>query len=77
MELERKKFFGSNERVFYRWGELVVWNDTGVFYIGEKENKKLTAAFSYLVADNIHVLESAIRTFQKRGGDRLSSLLEG
>lgn len=75
MELERKKLFGSNERVFCRWGELVVWNGAGVFCIGKKEDKKLAAAFSYQEDDNIHVLEAAIRMFWKRGGDRLSSLL--
>lgn len=75
MELERKKLFGSNERVFCRWGELVVWNGAGVFCIGKKEDKKLAAAFSYQEEDNIHVLEAAIRMFWKRGGDRLSCLL--
>lgn len=75
MELERKKLFGSNERVFCRWSELVIWNDAGVFCIGKKEDKKLAAAFSYQEEDNIHVLEAAIRMFWKQGGDRLSSLL--
>lgn len=75
MELERKKFFGSNERVFCRWGELVIWNGAGVFCIGKKEDKKLDTAFSYQEEDNIHVLEAAIRMFWKRGGDRMSCLL--
>ncbi|MCF7990941.1 MAG: hypothetical protein K9M02_10915 [Thiohalocapsa sp.] len=75
MELERKQLFGSNERVFCRWGELVIWNGAGVFCIGRKEDKKLAAAFSYQEEDNIHVLEAAIRMFWKRGGDRLSCLL--
>ncbi|MEL4273925.1 hypothetical protein [Shewanella xiamenensis] len=75
MELERKKLFGSNERVFCRWDELVIWNGAGVFCIGKKEDKKLAAAFSYQEEDNIHVLEAAIRMFWKRGGDRMSCLL--
>lgn len=75
MELERKKFFGSNERVFCRWGELMIWNDAGVFCIGKKEDKKLAVAFSYQEEDNIPVLETVIRMFWKRGGDRLSCLL--
>lgn len=75
MELERRKLFGSNERVFCRWGELVIWNGPGVFCIGKKDDKKLSAAFSYQEEDNIHVLEAAIRMFRKRGGNRLSSLL--
>ncbi|MES9830088.1 MAG: hypothetical protein ABW201_17655 [Candidatus Thiodiazotropha sp.] len=77
MELERKKLFGSNERIFCRWGELVIWNGAGAFCIGKKEDKKLAAAFSYQDEDNIHVLEAAIRMFWKRSGDRLSSLLGG
>lgn len=75
MELERRKLFGSNERVFCRWGELVIWNGAGVFCICKKEDKKVAADFSYQDEDNIHVLEAAIRMFWKRGGDRLSSLL--
>ncbi len=76
MELERKKLFSSNERSFCRWGELVLWNGPGVFCIGKKEDKKLVETFSYQEQDNIHILEAAIRTFRKRGGDRLSELLE-
>lgn len=75
IELERKKLFSSNERVFCRWRELVIWNEAGVFCIRKKEDKKVAAAFSYQNDDNIHVLESAIRIFWKRGGNNLSSLL--
>lgn len=75
MELERKKLFGSNERVFCRWGELMIWNGAGAFCIGKEEDKKLAATFSYQEEDNIHVLEAAIRMFWKRGGDRMSCLL--
>lgn len=77
MEFERKKLFGSNERVFCRWNELVIWDGAGIFCIGKKGDKKLAEAFSYQDEDNIHVLEAAIRMFWKRGGDRLSSLLDG
>ena len=76
MELEIKKLFSSNERVYCRWGELVIWNAAGEFCIGKKDSKKISAAFSYQGDDNIHVLEAAIRMFWKRGGDRLSSLLK-
>ncbi|GMW00557.1 MAG: hypothetical protein AMXMBFR84_16940 [Candidatus Hydrogenedentota bacterium] len=76
MELERKKLFSSNERRFCRWNELVIWNGPGVFCIGKKEDKKLSESFSYQDQDNIHILEAAIRTFWKRGGDRLSNLLQ-
>jgi hypothetical protein len=76
MELVRYKIFGSNEHIFCNWNELSIWNVPGVFCIGKKGDKKLAAAFSYQEVDNIHILEAAIRMFWKRGGDRLSSLLE-
>jgi hypothetical protein len=76
MELECKKFFGSNERVFCRWDDLVIGNGAGFFYIRKKDEKKLEAVLSYQEEDNIHVIEAAIRMFWKRGGDRLSSLLK-
>jgi hypothetical protein len=75
MDLVRKKLFGSNERVFCRWGELVIWNGAGVFCIRKKEDKKVASTFSYQEDDNIHILEAAIQMFWKKGGDRLSSLL--
>ncbi len=77
MELERKKMFSGNERLFCPWSELVVWDNPGVFCIGKKDDKKLAASFSYQEQDNIHVLEAAVRMFWKRGGKQISSLLEG
>ena len=76
VELERKRLFGSNERVFCRWSELAIWNGAGVFCIGRRGDKKLAASFSYQDEDNINVLEAAIRMYWKRGGSRLSDLLE-
>lgn len=75
MELGRMRFF-DNDRVFCRWNELVIWNDAGAFCIGKKDDKELSATLSYLDMDNIHVLETAISAFWKRGGVRLSSLLQ-
>lgn len=76
VELERKRLFFANERVFCRWSELAIWNGPGVFYIGKKADRKVTASFSYEYDDNIHVVEAAIRLFLDRGGDRLSDLLD-
>ena len=76
VELERKRLFFGNERVFCRWSELAIWNGPGVFYIGKKEDRKVTASFSYESEDNIHVVEAAIRLFFDRGRDRLSDLLD-
>jgi len=84
IEMVRKKLFSTSrwigetvqtDRVYCRWSELVISTGPGIFCIGKKDDKKLTAAFSYQDEDNIHVLEAAIRMFWKRGGTRLSSLL--
>ena len=61
---------------FCTWNELVIWNGGGSFCIGKKGDKKLTEGFSYQDQNNIHILEAAIRAFWKRGGHKLSSLLE-
>lgn len=75
MELERKKLFGRNEKVFCRWVDLYFWNGAGTFCVEKIGDNKLNATFSYQDDDNIHVLEAAILLFRKRGGIRLSSLL--
>lgn len=77
MELIRYRLFGDNERIFCDWNELSIWNGQGTFCIGKRDDKKLVAELSYQEIDNIHVLEAAIRTFFKKGGNRLSSLFEG
>ena len=77
IELQRSGFFSGGERVFCGWGELSIWNGPGVFCIGKRDDKKLVVGLSYQDEDNIHILEAAIRMFFKRGGNRLSSLLEG
>jgi len=85
IEMVRKRLFSTSrwigetvqtDRVFCRWNELVISTGPGIFCIGKKTDKKLTAAFSYQDEDNIHILEAAIRALWKRGGERLSSLLE-
>jgi len=76
MELERSKFFASNERVYCRWDELQIWNGPGVFCIAKTNDKKVSAALSYIDTDNIHVLEAMIRAYWKHGGGRMSSLLD-
>jgi len=76
IELGRRKLFSRDERVFCKWREIVIWNGSGFFNIAKKEEKRVAATFSYQDEDNIHVLEAAIRLFHKRGGERLSSLLE-
>jgi len=75
MILEKKKWFGENERIFCPWSELVIWNEPGCFCIGVKNDKKISASFSYQNEDNIHVLEAAIRMFWKKSGDKISGLL--
>jgi hypothetical protein len=74
--LGRRKLFSRDERVFCKWREIVIWKGSGFFNFAKKEENRVAATFSYQDADNIHVLEAAIRLFHKRGGERLSSLLE-
>jgi hypothetical protein len=76
MDLKHESFWGGKEQFFCPWNELLIWNDAGFFCIGKKNNKRLTVSLSYQDDDNTHILEAAIRMFWKRGGDRLSSLLE-
>ncbi len=76
VELIKRKFFGSDERIFCSWDELLIWNGGGSFCIGKKGDKKLVEGFSYQDQNNIHILEAAIRAFWKKGGHKLSSLLE-
>jgi len=77
IELEKGNWFSANERMFFGWHDLVIWNGDGNFYIGKKDNKKFKVGLSYLEDDNVHVLEAAIRAFWKSGGNRISSLIKG
>jgi hypothetical protein len=76
IEIERLSFIPSNENNFYKWDELMIWNDAEAFCIGKKNNKRRYVSLSYLEEDNIHVFENAVRLFWKRGGYRLSCLLD-
>jgi hypothetical protein len=62
--------------VFCRWSELVIGNGPGTFYVAKRDEKKVSESFSYQDEDNIHILEAMMRAFWKRGGSRLSKLLE-
>lgn len=75
VELEKFKFIGANEKLYYPWSKVVIWNEPGKFCIGAR-SKKVNAALSYQDVNNVHILEAAIRTFFKRPGDKLSSILE-
>lgn len=75
MDLERKRFFNTNEYIFCPWRDLVLWAEPGYFCIGKQSDNRISVRLSYQDHDNVHVLEAIIRTFWKRGGDRLSSLL--
>ena len=74
MEFERRSFFSNTEHIFCRWSELAIWNGSGVFCIGKRDDKGLSVEFSYIEEDNIHILEAAIRMFWKKGGNRLSCI---
>lgn len=75
--LVKRKFLGSNERVLCSWGQVNIWNADGSFCIGSKNDKKTSAAFSYIHVANTHILEQIIRmAFKKPGLRRLSDLLQ-
>ena len=76
IEFEKRKLFGDNEKSYARWADMVIWNGAGTFAIGKKGDKKASIELSYQEDDNAHVLEAAIRMFWKRGGSRLSDLLQ-
>jgi len=75
--LVRRRLFAGNESIFCRWNELQIWNASGAFCIGRKDDKKLAESLPYQEMDNVHVLEAMIRTFWQRATDRISSLLKG
>ena len=75
--LLKRKFLGSNEQVRCSWGQVHVWSADGSFYIGAKDDKKISAGISYIHGVNTHVLEQAIRMgFKRPGMRRLSELLQ-
>lgn len=77
IELERRKFFGANERLFCEWKTIVIGTAEGSFFLQHKDDRKIMVALPYLGVDNVHVLEAAIRAFWKQGGKRISSILRG
>jgi hypothetical protein len=77
LEVIKHKFFRSNERIYCKWGQLKIWNGPGTFCVGFNEDNNFYIALSYLEVDNTHVLESAIRMLWKKGGLKLSGLLDG
>ncbi len=75
IELEKWGLFSGTKRRFCIWSELVIWNDQGCFCIAYKDDKKFSVSLPYQETDNVHILETVIRSFWKRAGDKLSSLL--
>ena len=76
VELERRKLFGTNDRVPCKWTDLVIGNGAGTFYIAKKDEKKVTVELPYQDMDNVHILEAAMRVFWKKASPRLSDLLD-
>lgn len=66
--------FINGKKYLYHWKDLLIGNGPGFFVISGKNG--FTARFYYLNDDNIHVLEAALSIFWKKGGVRLSSILE-
>ena len=74
--LERARVFGANEEVFCEWTELAIGNGEGTFGIAKKDERKVAVELPYDEVDNVQILEAAMRAFWKRGGPRMSDLLE-
>jgi hypothetical protein len=72
VEMTRQRFFSSSERVVAKWSDVRIWNAAGCFVLGLENDKRVQAALSYQNIDNVHVLETTVRFFFKKGGDRLS-----
>ena len=71
-----QKLWGANEDIRCLWHQVQVWNADGSFHIGSKDNKKASAALSYIDVPNVHIIEQAIRmAFKKPGMRVLSDLL--
>lgn len=77
VELERKRFMSSPERIFLPWSTVSIWNGAGAIFIGKKDDKQLSVALPYLDLDNINVLDAAVRLMLQNSGTKLSSLLQG
>lgn len=75
--LEKRKLLGANEKMRCSWSQVQIWNADGAFCIGSKDDRKTSAAISYIHVANTHILEQAIRiAFKKPGIRRLSDLLQ-
>ncbi|WP_296702469.1 hypothetical protein [Thiocapsa sp. UBA6158] len=75
VELKRPHLFSENVKVRCRWSEVVIGGANGGFYVAKKDEKKVSAHFSYQDDDNAHVLEAVLRTVLKRGVSSASDLL--
>ena len=73
---EKKKIFGANQTVFCTWGEVTISAFGGGVSVYNTNNTKLFVNLEYLQEDNCHVLELVIRSYFKKGGGRLSILLD-
>lgn len=74
--LEQRRVFAANKRIPCNWRELEIGHRPGAFFIGKRNEKKAGVVLGYQEIDNVHILEAAMRMFQKTPGTRMSELLE-
>jgi hypothetical protein len=75
--LVKHKFLGADGKVKCAWGQVHVWSEDGLFYIGSRNDKKMCSKASYISDANTHIVERAIRmALEKPGMRRLSDLLQ-
>ena len=76
--LPSHKFWSSSPDIRCTWQQTHIWDGSGSFYIGAKEDKNVYAALSYIDVENVHIIEQAIRmAFKKPGMQKLSELITG
>ena len=74
--ITRKRMFKADEDIRLTWDKVRIWDSSGNFCIGDRNDTSLYVALSYLGHPNTVVLENMLRTFWKSSSPNLGSLAE-
>lgn len=75
VSLYSNSFIYGTQRVSCDWNDLSIWSHNGAFCISKKGDKALESRLPYLEIDNVHILETALRSLLKTSNSKMSSLL--
>lgn len=75
VEIEMKYFFRLNKKIRLNWMDVKITNENGSLIISDQTESEATVSLSYLEVDNLHLLESAIRSLKENRYSRLSDML--